>query len=731
MADAPALLCTPLTIHRAHNDTVTHGCPHLGLLKTTPVPASGGSPASSAAAELFEAYRCCVRYSLTYRSRFQLHIHKKGKEFRAMVAVDDDEAAAQAAQSAHGGSSVAAAAASAAAAGPGSASSSTAGPASAGHVEGSTSGGPASGGAPATGSATPLSATDASAAAASAVRKRKRPTNNTAIERIIHAADKLPTPVCCVCDDFMSASRLHACLQCVFLGCWKDKHIHAHMASRSHTFAMDFVHCSVYCAKCKDYVYDLDLEHVLNAEKSRIDMLIARVKEPNLRRITYQEWSPSPAEVSQIQKHSRLQPCSGLRGLRNMGSTCFMNTILQTLIHNPLLRAHFLSDKHDRDLCRPNSGGGSGSPLPCLACEMDSLFRNFYNGKTTPYGPASFLHAMWISQKHLAGYQQQDAHEFFISVLNEIHNSCSGGPVGTSSHGHDSLQQCKCIVHQVFGGVLQSDVTCLKCGNVTTASDPILDLSLDIKAGARPATQKKAVKRASGVGTAASASLGGGGGDDIDEKSRASQPYSLTECLDGFTLPERLGTNQYTCAACGNTFQEATKQLSMKRLPPVLAIQLKRFEHSATSSTKIDTFVRVPAELDMTPHTTRSVKLRAKLRAARKDANRKIPLRGIAGFDTITDGIPTYKYSLFAIVNHEGKMDTGHYKAYAKCRGHWFLFDDHTVTITTQKAALESNGYMCFYIRDNVEYAPSSVSEVLMSPGAPSGTRQSSLDDGV
>nr|KAJ3422161.1 hypothetical protein HK105_000907 [Polyrhizophydium stewartii] len=617
---------TPLAVHRASTDTASHGCPHLGAIKAAALAASasaGAAPgaagaaaaatAASAAAQLFDSYRSCVRYSLMFRNRFQLHVHKKGKEFRAMVAVDDDEA-------------VSANAAAVASAGGGS--------------------------------------------------------------------------------------------------------------------AMDFVHCNIYCSKCKDYVYDLDFERVLHSERSRIDIIISRIKEPNHRRTMHKEWTPSPEEMQLIRSNSTLQRCSGLRGLRNMGSTCFMNTILQTFIHNPLLRAHFLSDRHDRLMCTQKDS-------PCLACEMDDLFRQFYNGQTSPYGPTSFLYAMWMSQKHLAGYQQQDAHEFFISVLNEIHNNCTG----RAQTANDVLSPCKCIIHQVFGGVLQSDVTCLKCGNVTTAWDPILDISLDIKPTsklpkkpARKLAGAAAASAAAAQAAAVAAALASGlpppppppwnAAYSPDDDPKSNEPYSLVECLEGFTLPEKLGPNQYTCASCGNTFQEATKQLSMKRLPPVLAIQLKvlspvyvtnraqgmwlkmmthatqRFEHSATTSTKIDTFVRVPPELDMTPHTTRSVKLRAKLRASRKDsASRKIPLRGIAGFDTMTDGIPTYKYSLFAIVNHEGKIDTGHYKAFAKCRDQWFMFDDHSVTVTTQKTALESNGYMCFYIHDNAEYSPQAVVE--------------------
>lgn len=49
-----------------------------------------------------------------------------------------------------------------------------------------------------------------------------------------------------------------------------------------------------------------------------------------------------------------------------MGSTCFMNVILQCFIHNPLLRGYFLSDQHSSKRCEVKS--------ECMGCEMDQLF---------------------------------------------------------------------------------------------------------------------------------------------------------------------------------------------------------------------------------------------------------------------------------------------------------------------------------------------------------------------
>lgn len=54
--------------------------------------------------------------------------------------------------------------------------------------------------------------------------------------------------------------------------------------------------------------------------------------------------------------------------------------------------------------------------------------------------------------------------------------------------------------------------------------------------------------------------------------------------------------------------QSATKKLSLTRLPPVVPIHLKRFSHSKSSSqsSKVETKIRFPLSLDLTPYTASS-----------------------------------------------------------------------------------------------------------------------------
>lgn len=56
------------------------------------------------------------------------------------------------------------------------------------------------------------------------------------------------------------------------------------------------------------------------------------------------------------------------RGIHNLGATCFLSVILQSFIHNPILRNFFLADRHNQALCASSTGEA------CMACEMDKLF---------------------------------------------------------------------------------------------------------------------------------------------------------------------------------------------------------------------------------------------------------------------------------------------------------------------------------------------------------------------
>jgi len=96
-------------------------------------------------------------------------------------------------------------------------------------------------------------------------------------------------------------------------------------------------------------------------------------------------------------------------------------------------------------------------------------------------------------------------------------------------------------------------------------------------------------------------------------------------------------------------------------------------------ASKIETKIKFPAQLDMTQYTTSARKLKkSKQDAAQKQnggtsSENGSPLTPSSTSSSLNnapvEAIPTYIYNLFAVINHQGKMDTGHYTAFAKHRG--------------------------------------------------------------
>lgn len=449
---------------------------------------------------------------------------------------------------------------------------------------------------------------------------------------------KLDAPQCGTCS--LTLFRPFVCLQCSFSGCWRDGHVAQHLAEKDHILCIDSSTGSVFCSRCDDFVYHSSLEAAYMKAILTIEERNTRSQVSKKRREYYKPWIPD-SEAAALLENTDPVPCYGRRGLLNLGQTCYLNVVLQTLIHNPLLRNYFLSDAHNHKLCKFKD---------CVCCELDKLFIAVYSSSTTPYGPTSLLESTWKASSELAGYAQQDAHECFISFLNQIH---------TNSRGSTNVS-CNCIIHSTFSGLLQSDVKCGRCGNVTSTPDPCLDISIELK----------------GKGIEA--------GQD-----------TLAACLRRYTHPEKLASREYSCSVCGTDSHEVTKRLSIKKLPPVLCFQLKRFEHNTTDKSaarKIDTPIRFPSVLNMSDYTTVASNVHA-------GVNKEPDLKAIGPSEL-------YDYDLFAVINHDGQINNGHYTNFARYCDEWYRFDDDKVYPSTLEECLGSIAYMCFYVKRHLDYKP-------------------------
>ncbi|KAJ8897939.1 hypothetical protein PR048_003297 [Dryococelus australis] len=458
---------------------------------------------------------------------------------------------------------------------------------------------------------------------------------------------KATTCFCFVCKSY--GPRLHSCLHCIYFGCFSG-HIQEHAKLEKHYLAIDLIWGKVLCFQCRDYVHYKEFLEIDQTNRSKV------AKQLGINPPEFLHRSDKEVYLAQMNPEKRKivgNSTIGLRGLINLGNSCFMSCIVQALTHTPLLTNYFLTENH---VCQFKENSNM-----CLVCELTRLYQEFYSGNTAPLTLDRLLHLIWTHACHLAGYEQQDAHEFFMATLDVLHRHCKG-PVSVTTG------TCDCIIDKIFTGRLQSDVVCQACKGVSTTIDPFWDISLDLGASALSSRMNQS--------------------DSVLQKQSLSNvPTTLLDCLERFTQAEHLGPSaKIRCSQCDD-YRESTKQLTMKKLPIVASFHLKRFEHSSCSDKKISTFIAFPEKLDMTPFMFYS-RNRTSYSSNSNINNSNGP---VCSSNQQADS--KNWYSLFAVVNHSGSLDAGHYTAFVRQRSnHWFKCDDHIITKANLQEVLDSEG---------------------------------------
>ncbi|XP_062851359.1 ubiquitin carboxyl-terminal hydrolase 38 [Trichomycterus rosablanca] len=426
---------------------------------------------------------------------------------------------------------------------------------------------------------------------------------------------------------------------------------------------------------------------------------------------------------------------TGKTGLVNLGNTCYMNSIIQTLFMATDFRRNVLSLKlNDSNM---------------LMKKLQLLFAFLAHTQRAAYAPRSFLEASrppWFTVG-----SQQDCSEYLRFLLDRLHeeeislralqpanpNTASSdaqnmdhdpAQTGTDAASHPCNKSLHTegeghtLVERMFGGRLSTGIRCLQCHSLSEKEEPFTDLSLAFCPSARQSEGTASVSPRQGTVN--------GGGENTESTSKDEQSVekpttgpvpSLSDLLEYFLAPEILEEeNCYFCERCGS-LQRAERAMRVVKAPEYLVLTLLRFSYDATCHVrrKILDNVGIPPHMSLSVHqharsssspqtssTESGENLAKKLKPSHREKER--------GDEALTDisesGVCSVPYVLSSVVMHSGmSSESGHYYSYGRnvsdadvsesdmvcsaasqegldCGGRdssdWYLFNDSRVTFT-------------------------------------------------
>ncbi|XP_052214421.1 probable ubiquitin carboxyl-terminal hydrolase FAF-X [Dreissena polymorpha] len=340
------------------------------------------------------------------------------------------------------------------------------------------------------------------------------------------------------------------------------------------------------------------------------------------------------------------RPHKGFVGLKNAGATCYMNSVLQQLFMIEPIRAGILAiegaaDDVEEDYTSMEKGEGETNievneeerkdeekPVSNkeeerkeynlgILKQIQLIFGNLAASKLQYYVPKGFWKHFKLWGEPVNLRDQHDSLEFFNSLVDSLDEALKAMGQVT-------------ILQRVLGGSFADQKICKDCPHRYQREEPFTSLNVDIR-----------------------------------------NHHNLRESLEQYVKGDLLeGANAYHCDKC-NKKVDTVKRLVIRKLPKVLAIQLKRFDYDweRESAIKFNDYFAFPREFDMEPYTTQGL---AKIEGE------------IIDTDCDEKG-QSSRYKLIGVVVHSGQASGGHYYSYILHRptdsdAKWYKFDDGDVS---------------------------------------------------
>ena len=247
-----------------------------------------------------------------------------------------------------------------------------------------------------------------------------------------------------------------------------------------------------------------------------------------------------------------------LVGLPNLGSTCYINSVIQCLIYIKEFRIYI--NKISKS---PEEGS---QEIRILYMIINNTFKGDSNNIVIENFNLSYFNTLFMQQKPwFKECGQNDAHEYLICLLDILQNkTIDKNLIDNSSSKHkgrknwiDYTKKFPSIITELFYGQTQNSIKCLRCENITNNFEISNCINLNVP------KQKESV--------------------------------DLVNIFINF-LKKELNTDQnnlYQCDSC-HAKTETEHKLYMWKIPRILVICLKRYDFTKFPPEKINTKVDFP-----------------------------------------------------------------------------------------------------------------------------------------
>uniref|UniRef100_A0A4W3K931 ubiquitinyl hydrolase 1 n=1 Tax=Callorhinchus milii TaxID=7868 RepID=A0A4W3K931_CALMI len=208
--------------------------------------------------------------------------------------------------------------------------------------------------------------------------------------------------------------------------------------------------------------------------------------------VTPMTHSLASGEQAEEEEEEKKVCLPGFTGLVNLGNTCFMNSVIQSLSNTRELRDYFHDRSFETEINYNNPLGTGGR----LAIGFAVLLQALWKGTHHAYQPSKLKAIVASKASQFTGYAQHDAQEFMAFLLDGLHedlNRIQNKPYTETVDSDGRLDEVVAeeawdrhkmrndsFIVDLFQGQYKSKLVCPVCYKVSITFDPFLYLPVPL-----------------------------------------------------------------------------------------------------------------------------------------------------------------------------------------------------------------------------------------------------------